>query len=183
MVPLLGAGHSTPTLAFGGEAGGADPANQVVNITNGGGGSLTGLATSISYDPGDPGGWLTSAGLDQNMDPAVMTVTVSITGLADGTYGATVDVTSDAASNSPQKVDVTLTVSSQPTIVLSTAAVAFAAEANGADPADQVVNITNGAGGSLTGLVSSIVYDGGDPGGWLTSASLDQPMDPAVMTL
>ena len=33
-----------------------------------------------------------------------MTLTVSITGLAAGTYGATVDVTSAVASNSPQQV-------------------------------------------------------------------------------
>ena len=173
----------TATALFGAEAGGSDPANQVVNITSSGGGSLTDLGTSIAYDMGDPGGWLTSANLDQTMDPAVMTLVVSITGLADGTYGATVDVTSDVASNSPQQVDVTLIISAQPTISLSTATIAFAAEANGSDPANQVVNITNGGGGSLTDLGTSIAYDMGDPGGWLASAGLDQTMDPAVMTL
>jgi hypothetical protein len=74
---------------------------------------LTGLAIgTIAYGP-RAAGWLTAV-LSQANAPATLAIKPSITGLAAGTYSATVPITSSVASNSPQNVQVTLNLTAPP---------------------------------------------------------------------
>ena len=159
---------------------GSSPAQETVDVTNGGGGNLTGLGRSISYGPG-AGGWLNTSSFDQSQAPAVLTLRATTGSLAPGNYTATVSVTSPVADNSPQEITVTLEVEALPSIELSRSDVSFSVTV-GANPGDETVDVTNGGGGSLTGLGASIVYGAGATG-WLGTSSFDTPTAPAVLTL
>jgi hypothetical protein len=174
-------GLSNGNVNFGAQAGGANPGPQVVNVTNTGGGTLTGLAATVTYGMGQPTGWL-GAGLGATTAPAALTLQATTGSLGDGTYTATVAISSPVAGNSPQNITVMLTVSDAPAIGLSTPAVAFGAEVGGANPGSQVVTVSNTGGGSLTGLGESVSYAPGEPTGWLGS-TLSATTAPANLTL
>jgi hypothetical protein len=104
---------SPTTVTFNGSASGSNPAAQTVSVTNGGGGTLSGVGVgTITYGAG-ASGWL-AASLSTTTAPSTLTLTPSITGLAAGTYTASVPVTSGVATNSPQSVAVTLVVAPPP---------------------------------------------------------------------
>jgi hypothetical protein len=76
----------------------------VINITNSGGGQLTGLARTITFG-GGASNWL-SATLNTTTAPATLTIQPSgASGIARGTYTATINITSPVASNSPRTVN------------------------------------------------------------------------------
>ena len=140
---------ASPTKSFTATQGGDNPEAQTIAVSNGGGGTLNGLAANVSYGAGQPTGWL-KASLNRNKAPATLTLTATTGTLTAGTYNATVAVTSGVASNSPQNVTVTFTVAPPaPTIVLSVPTLTFTAGEGGPDPAPQTVQVTSGtAGGS-----------------------------------
>ncbi len=173
-------GLSNTSLAFAAQTTGAEPPVQTVSVTNAGTGSLTGLAAAVSYQSGQPTGWL-SASLSATTAPATLTVQASKTGLAAGTYNGTIAVTSSVANNSPQTVAVTFTVTQPPAIGLSETSLSFASVGAGV-PAAQPVTVSNVGAGSLTGLGTAIAYGAGQPTGWL-SASLDGTTAPATLTV
>jgi Bacterial Ig-like domain (group 2) len=106
--PTIGLNPATTDLSA--MAGGADPAAVPVQVTNTGGGNLTGLAVgTIGYGPGATG-WITGATLDQATAPATLTIQGQVGALGPGSYTATIPITSAAAVNSPQAVTVTFTV-------------------------------------------------------------------------
>src|SRR5439155_3562155 len=76
--PPAPASDLSPTsVSFGATPGGANPAPQTVSITNGGGGTLSGLAVEpISYGTGQPTGWL-SATLSGSTAPATLTLSAT----------------------------------------------------------------------------------------------------------
>ena len=119
---------SAPTIAlsansktFSATAGGSSPAAQTIQITNGGTGTLSGLNTSVSYQNGQPAGWIVAA-LDNSNAPATLSLTPILGALPAGTYNASVVITSTAVgvTNSPQFVTVTLTVSAGLVVVAAT---------------------------------------------------------------
>src|SRR5437867_3825336 len=70
--------------------------------------------------------------------PAAVTSSVHTTGLAAGTYNATITVTATGATNTPQSVPVTLTVTAlPPTIGLSPTSLSFTGVQGGANPSAQ----------------------------------------------
>ncbi len=98
---------ATP-LTFNATSGGGNPSNQVVAISNGGGGSLGTLGLgSISYGAG-PQGWAATTSL-AGTDVTVRCATGT---LAPGSYPCTIPVTSTTAPNSPQNIQVTFVVAS-----------------------------------------------------------------------
>lgn len=103
---------STGTATFSAVEGAGNPNDQTINITNGGSGTLSGLAVS------KVGGaaWL-NVSLDTTTAPAVLTLDPVTGALSAGTYTETVNVTSGVANNSPQTVSVqfTVTASGSPT--------------------------------------------------------------------
>lgn len=168
---------SSDTEAFNGVIGAADPTAATVLVTNGGGGTLSALTLATTYSDGT--GWL-DASLDTTTAPAVLTIQPHLSGLAAGTYNATVAVSDIEAGNSPQDIAITFTVASQPTIVLDSADLEFSAIEGSSSPTAQTVNITNGGGSTIGDLAASIAYGSGS--GWL-AVSFDTTTAPAVLTV
>jgi hypothetical protein len=170
-------------VSFTAMAGGPTPAAQTINVTNGGGGTLNGLAVgTVTYGAGQATGWL-GASLSGTTAPATLTLSVTTMSLLPGTYTASVPVTSSVASNSPQPAAVTLVVTGPPAIGLTPASVRFGALPGGANPAGQTVLIRNCGGQTLSGLaVGTISYGAGQPTGWL-GVSLSGTTAPATLTL
>jgi hypothetical protein len=97
-------GVSPSSLSFTATAGGANPASQSLSITNAGGGTLNWSASSNQT-------WLSISPVSGTA-PSTAVVSVSITGLAAGTYSGAITITATGATNSPLTVPVTLTVTS-----------------------------------------------------------------------
>jgi hypothetical protein len=93
---------SPASLSFTATAGGANPANQSLSITNSGGGTLNWTASSNQT-------WL-SVSPTSGTAPSTATVSVNITGLAAGTYNGAITISATGATNTPVTVPVTLTV-------------------------------------------------------------------------
>ena len=172
---------SAATATFTDTALTADPASQVINVTNGGGGVLSGLSVgTIAYGAGATG-WLVAT-LGGTTAPTALTLAAAKGSLAPGTYTATVPVQAAGATNTPQSVSVSFIVVPAPTIGLSSGAVTFNDTLATSDPANQTVNVT-GAGGTLTGLSLGTISYGAGGTGWLTTASLNVTTTPATLTL
>ena len=95
---------STNSLEFSAIIGGNNPASQNYQIANYGWGIL-------DWSVSDDAGWLTCSPAS-GQGYGSITVSVSSSGLAVGTYPAEITVTSPNAENSPQIIPVTLVVSS-----------------------------------------------------------------------
>jgi hypothetical protein len=148
---------STATLNISAVSG-SNPSAATINVTNGGGATLTGLTLGpVAYAQGQTGGWLNPV-LNGTTAPTTITVGIASAQLPNGTYNATFQVRSNVASNSPVTVTVNLTVAPAASIVLSHTDVQFATWSGGTLPGSQVILITNGGGGTLTGLQGSINY-------------------------
>jgi hypothetical protein len=96
---------SPTSLTFNATAGGNNPSNQTIAITNTGTGSLTWTVT-------DNANWLTAT---QSGNSVV--TSVNIAGLAAGSYSGVITVAASGATNTPRTVPVTLTIAAatQPT--------------------------------------------------------------------
>lgn len=170
---------SPASVGFTAVEGGDAPDPAVVAIQNGGGGELTDLGVGPIVYQGT-GGWL-SAQLASTTAPTEVTLTADPDGLVEGTYTASVPVSSPVATEGPAAIEVTLVVEAGAVIALSTGSLTFAAARLGSNPNDQVVQITNAGGGTLDGLTATIGYINGAPG-WLAVA-LDDDTAPAVLTV
>ena len=172
---------SATSRSFSMVIGEASPVTQNVIVNNGGGGTLTGLSTSISYGSGS--GWL-SAALTSSTAPTSIAITATRGALPAGTYTATVSVSSPVASNSPREIDVTFTIATAPNIGLSTSNVDFSRVSGGGATATSNIVIVNTGGGTLSGLSASILYQTGpSPNtGWL-SGTISSSTAPATMSL
>ncbi len=145
---------------------GTDAAPVDVAVTNGGGGTLSGLAISpVTYGAGQPTGWLAAA-LGATTAPTTLTLTPATASLPQGTYTATVTLSSPVASNSPLAVEVTLDIAPPARIAVNPASLAFSSfQGASIQPNPQGVSVTNSGGGTLSGLSSTVSYDNG--AGWL----------------
>ena len=142
-------GLSPTSLGFTGVQGGANPSAQIVSVTNTGGGTL-------SWSVSDNAAWL-SLSPASGTAPGSATVGVNTSGLTVGTYNATITVTATGATNTPQTVPVSLTVTAAavpPTIGLSPSSLSFTGVQGGANPANQTLGITNTGGGAMSWSVS-----------------------------
>lgn len=144
--PVLAVNPST--LSFTATQGGSNPPSQSAAVSNTGGGTIDGLSPSVAYANGQPIGWLagTALSLNQTGTPATLTVAPVISGLASGSYQATITVNSSAGSKT---VGVTLTVGNN--LILSilgggpgTGSGTVTGPAAGGQPA-MACTITNGA--------------------------------------
>jgi hypothetical protein len=102
---------SPPSLAFTATYGGTAPGAKTVSITNGNGGTLSGLTRSF---PDGAQAWL-AATLSGTTAPATLTVQVSMYDQIGhpypaGTYTSRIAIISPLAGNSPQDIAVTFTV-------------------------------------------------------------------------
>ena len=139
---------TTPsTLSFAAVAGGANPAPAVLNLANGGTGTLS--FTAATNAP-----WLAIAPASGTA-PATAQVSVSIAGLAAGTYAGQVTLSSGTPA-SISTVPVTLTLNAPgPTISVTPALLSFSATAGGASPSSNRLAISSSNGGALPFTVTS----------------------------
>ena len=102
------------SLTFSADVGGANPANQTLDICNGGGGTLNWTANITDGNVS----WLSMSPMSGTNLTATLCnstqVAVNTTGLTEGTYHATITITSTEASNTPYSVPVTLHIISPP---------------------------------------------------------------------
>ena len=94
-------GAAPSTVAFSYQLGAATPATQTVAL------SSTGAA--VAFVASSSATWLTATPASGTV-PTALTLAVNPTGLTAGTYNGTVTITAPGASNSPQTVAVSLTV-------------------------------------------------------------------------
>ena len=103
--------RSPTTLGFSANVGGDNPASKTFNIWNCGD-----AGTTLGWSVSDGAAWLSESppsGSSTGEDDTV-TVSVDITGLSEGIYPATITITAPGATNTPQTVAVTLTVTEYP---------------------------------------------------------------------
>jgi hypothetical protein len=173
--------HVAPsTVTLKDTIGRASPVAQTVAISTDNQDTLPGLKTSIAYASGS--GWLT-AQLSDTVAPATLTLTSSITGLAAGSYQATVTIQVNDAANSPLTLPVTFEIAPPPPvrIGLSVASVTFSDTVASSSPPAQTINVTAEGIGALTGMHALLSYGSG-AAGWLR-AVLSDSTAPATLTL
>lgn len=146
----------------------SDPSSETVTLSNTGSASGN-WTSSIVYGGGYGGsGWLTlsstSGTLAANANTSItVNATPVETGLAPGTYSATISFQSGASSAS---VAVTLTVASGIAyITASPASMTFVGQTGGSNPVSQAINIAN-PGNLSANWTASIAYTNGS--GWLS---------------
>ena len=171
---------SPAAVSFADTVGNASPPAQSVAISTDGQGTVSGLSAAIGYTSGS--GWL-AVSLSDTTAPATMTLTPSMTGLAAGTYQATVTVSANDAANTPITVPVTFEIAPPPPvrIVVTPAAMSFNDTAGTSSPGPQTASITAEGVGTVTGLKATVDYASG-AAGWLT-ATLSDTTAPATLTL
>ncbi|MGB7760056.1 MAG: putative Ig domain-containing protein [Bryobacteraceae bacterium] len=174
--PPMGIGLIPSSLAFTAVQGGANPANQTVGVANIGVGTMNWSAAVTS------GTFLSLSGATSGTNGGTLTVAVSAGGLTAGTYNGNIQVTAPGATNTPQNIPVSLTVSpSAAMLVANPASLAFTAVQAGANPANQTVGIS--VAGAATLNWSAAVTSGS----WLslsgTTSGINSGTITAVVTL
>jgi len=133
-----------PSLAFDAALRGLPPENQMLVIWNSGGSGST-----LSWTLSDDAGWLgenaTSGSSTGEGDKTPVGVSVNITGMSAGDYHANITIADPLASNSPQRVPVTLHISA-PEIYVTPSSLAFGAVQGGLTPGNQTLVIWNSGG-------------------------------------
>ena len=148
---------SPSTLAYTGTVGGP---NQVLGVT------ITNTGTStLTVTWTDPINWLVASSGDTvtmaSGGSATISHTASTAGLTAGTYSGTATITGGGTT---KQVPITMTVTSgsaTPAIGLSPTSLAFSGAAGGANPAAQMIGVSNTGSGTLTWAAS-------DNAAWLT---------------
>ncbi len=146
------------SLSFSYQIGGSNPAAQTVAV-----GSST--STAFSYTATTATAWLTTTA--SGTTPGSLSIGVNPTGLAAGTYTGAVAVASTGASNSPQSVPVTLTVTSNttlPNLNLSPTSVTFNYQIGGSNPAAQNV-------ATSSSTATAITYTATSSAAWLSTTA------------
>ncbi|ALA58834.1 beta strand repeat-containing protein [Nitrospira moscoviensis] len=146
-------GLSPASLAYSGTVGGANPAPQVINVSNSGGGTLTWTAT-------DNAAWLTVTPAT-GTNSGTLTASVNLSGLAAGTYHAAVTISGSGVTAKTVPVTLTVSAAAAPAIGLNPTSLSFSGTVGGANPAAKSIGISNAGGGTLTWTAS-------DNAAWLT---------------
>lgn len=173
---------SPASVDFTVPVGGPNPGPQSVSIQNAGPGTVTGLGLGTTlYEP-IVGGWLTASIGGATFAPATLNLNVDVAGMLPGLYFAIVPVVSSVTGVLERDVIVSLQITPAPIIRLSPDTVTMSGTVGGASPSPQPADVTNIGTGNITGMsVGNILYDA-SASGWL-SGSLDQPTDPATLSL
>jgi hypothetical protein len=156
---LAGVTVSPPSLAYTTTVGGPNQARGVT-ITNTGTSTLT-----VIWN--DPINWLVATSGDTvTMPPggsATITHTASPAGLGAGTYSGTATISGSGITTQviPITMSVTATGSTSPAIGLSPTGLAFAGSVGGANPAAQIITVSNTGGGTLS-------WSASEQANWLT---------------
>ena len=110
------------SLSFSGIAGGANPLAKTINLANPTGGTLTwSMTESAAWLALNISSGTTTSETDQ------VSASVSIQGLAAGTYSTVITVAASGAANSPQQIPASLTLSQPTTVTTGSAGLSWAA--------------------------------------------------------
>ncbi len=147
-------GVSPQSLLFEGSP--ADPANipaQQLRISNLGGGVLS-YQLAITYPAGMPAGWLQVAPLsgDTATGPRTHQVAANATGLTEGQFTASINISGNATSRS---VPVTLAVGPTAKLEVDPDNLSFSGSEGGANPAPQSIAISSTDGSALGYQIAS----------------------------
>jgi len=147
---------SPSNLSFSAVEGGADPANQTLEIWNSGEGIL-------NWTLSDDAAWLSEMPMSGNStgEHDNVTVAADITGMSAGNYTANITISATGANNTPQVVPVSLHISPATGISFSPSNLSFSAVKGGADPGNETLEIWNSGGGMLNWTLS-------DDAAWLS---------------
>jgi uncharacterized protein YjdB len=159
---------------FAAAVGGADPADQVIDITNAGGGTLEGLTATSDVS------WLTAT-LAESAAPTKLTLHAGTGVLLPGLYTATVTLASTHPGVASRTITVVFTLT-QPGVRLSASSVQFSALVGGPDPNGQQLSVTSATGAPISGLSANVFCPAQGPCGWLR-AVLDATTTPTQLTL
>lgn len=167
---------SPASLSFSVAQEGSNPADRTLEIWNSGGGTL-------SWSVSDGAAWLSGnpTGGSSTGEHDTVAVSVDITGMSAGDYSAKITITAGGASNSPQKVPVSLHIgSAAPKISFSPESLSFTAGEGDSPPANQTLEIWNSGSDTLDCALS-------DDAEWLsqnpTGGSSTGTDDTAVVTV
>jgi trimeric autotransporter adhesin len=165
---------SPSSMSFSATTGGGPPPAQTLTI-NSTGGALNFTATEST--PGATPPWLMISS-NSGTTPATLTVSVNTAGLAAGAYNGSITIASANAGNSPQVVNVTLSVSSALVFIVSPSALSFTFQTGGTAPATQSVSLGS-SGAALAFNVAAATNSGA---AWL-SAFPSSGTTPATLTV
>jgi hypothetical protein len=166
------------SLSFTAGEGGSNPAPETLGIWNSGG-------DTISWTLSDDADWLSENPANGNSTGEIDTVGVfvDIAGMSAGDYSADITITADGAGNSPQKVPVSLhisTAAAAPVISFSPKSLSFTAGEGGSNPADETLEIWNSG-------VDTLHWTLSDDADWLsgnpTSGSSTGERDTVVLSV
>jgi uncharacterized protein (TIGR03437 family) len=154
--------------------GGAVPGWQGVSV----GSSGTALTFSTSATTASGGNWL-SVTPTSGTTPANLSISVNRSGLATGVYSGNVTISATGASNSPQSISVTLTVTSAATISISPSLLNFAYQSGGNPPQAQAVTVSATSAAAFTATASGGSWLAVNPTSGATPANLSVSASPA----
>ena len=124
---------SNSSLNFSGQAGGSATAAQTFQVFS------SGAQITVTAAPDSP--WLAVAPPASGTTPATFSITANPSALAAGTYNGNIVVSSPGATNSPQNVRVTFTVSSTAQLTVNPTNLAFSYQVGMAFPPSQTLSV------------------------------------------
>ncbi len=130
-------GLSATTLSFSAVQGGSNPANKTISVSNSGSGTLNWTATENAN-------WL-SLSPASGTGSGTISVAVNTAGLSVGTISTPITIAASGATNTPQTVAVSLTITAAPVppaIGLSPTSLSFTAQQGSGNPTAQSVTIS-----------------------------------------
>jgi uncharacterized protein (TIGR03437 family) len=160
----------TNSINFAYQSGDNLPQPQAVMVSSSAATAFTATATG--------GSWL-SVSPANGTTPASLSVSVNPAGLNPGTYNGTITITAPGASNSPQTVAVSLTVTSAPTISVSPSLLNYSYQSGGNPPQVQVVSVSASAAATFTAVASGGSWLSVSPTSGTAPASLSVSVNPA----
>ena len=164
-------------LTFTTQAG-TSPASQTIIVNNTGNAPLNFSAAASTTSGGLWLKVLPTAGTVPAAGSKTVTVSVSSSALAPGTYTGSITVSDPNASNSPQSTSVTLTVTGSPTISLTPASLTFTTT-GGQNPAAQQITVRNTGNAPLSFSAAASTTNGG---AWLTVSPVSGTVAPGAST-
>ena len=155
--PTLSASLNSLTYAF--LIGGTNPSPQSFSVSSSG----TPLSFTATAATTSGGNWL-SVAPGTGTTPATLTASIVNPPATAGTYNGSITITSPGASNGSVTIQVTLTVSSQPSLTTSPSALTFNYTVGGAVPGSLPVSVGS-TGTALTFTAAASTSSGGN---WLS---------------
>jgi uncharacterized protein (TIGR03437 family) len=163
---------SPAALTFYYQIGSTAPAAQTLDVAS----SPSAVTYTGSATTANGGSWLSVAPTVPWITPGKLGVSVNPTGLTAGTYNGTVIVASAGASNTPVNVPVTLTVSTNPLLIVSQTSLSFNYQRGDPVPAAQTLSVSSS--GAPMDFTISHSTDTGVP--WLNVATSASRTDATV---